>query len=138
MEYFSNKILLNIFNNIIDTESYKSLRLTCKKWNSLLPTVKRFTSQGVLIEQVFFKHNHIKSFNKRGELIKELIIDNFGTFIYNEYQLNCLIKTIKNEFPYKINMCERRNFILTHSECDVREKKYNNNYEYKLPDCYIQ
>lgn len=137
MNSITDDILVKIFDNINDTKTYKSIRLVCKKWNILLPTVKRFYN-GLLKHQIFFEKNNTKMFNKRKELIKELYFDNLGNYSYKEYENNAIIKTITYTFPYNINMVHNKGHYITVSDCDIREKKYINKYENSLISCITQ
>lgn len=134
MNRLNNQILSNIFKHVDDTETYKSIRLTCKKWKNVLPTVKRFSNKK-LKTQIFFEKNNIKMFNNRNELLKHLYFDNMGNSEYREYVNNSLIKTIKYKLPYNLSMVHNKGMLIVSRECDIREKKYINNYENVLPEC---
>jgi len=136
MDSLDKSLVKNILSNINDTETYNSARLTCTQWNYLLPTVKRFKNEK-LKEEIFFEENTIKSYNKRGELLREFTYDRFGNFIFREYNRKALVKTIKNNFPYSMSMVHNNGYIITSRECDIRKEKYINNQQYILPQCPI-
>ena len=94
-------ILDNIFEFLLDTNSYKNCRITCKSFYYLMPTIKRYFEDGMLSELFVYKNNllngyHIKWF-KTG-IIKKIcyyLNSNKDNFYFEYYSTSNPKKIIK-------------------------------------------
>jgi hypothetical protein len=97
-----NEISIIILKSITDTDSYLNARLTRRLWYSLLNySVIKFKNN-IPIEYIYFEPEKIYSITNTGLINKQMMINQWGSYVYKEYSSNGIIKKeITNNISFK-------------------------------------
>jgi hypothetical protein len=131
-------IIYIILHSICNSYTYKSARLTCKKWNKILKDVLRFDDQNKLIEKIVFTPQLIISYYPNNKIKRKMIIKMYGEFVFFEYDKNGLQTiSMKNKSPYYLEYNKVGYGHISKRIWDLRTPDLIENTELTYPTCSI-
>ncbi len=123
-----HELIIIILSFINDNESYKTARLTCKRWLGILKNVKRYHNNK-LIETIIFNENNIKSYYQNNCIKREMNFNKFGCFELNEYNLKGdMIHNVTLKNPYCLESFTIAGNGFLRKKCDIRTDEIEKEY----------